>query len=58
MRLYVQNLMADPEYEGKQPINFYGKVIDESNQPITGATVIFVWTDLSTNVSGDLATPC
>ena len=46
---YVQNVRADPQYDWKQPINFYGKVLDESNQPIENASVDFTWTDLSPN---------
>src|SRR5437867_4251098 len=47
VQLYVQNKMADSQYDWKQPINFYGKVVDESNQPVGGATVNFGWNDLS-----------
>lgn len=46
---YVQKSGADPEYDWKQPINFYGKVLDENNQPVEGASVDFKWTDLSPN---------
>jgi hypothetical protein len=44
---YVQNVQADPQYDWKQPINFYGSVLDENNQPVSGATASFEWTDLS-----------
>ena len=37
----------DPRFEWKAPINFYGKVVDQDNQPIAGATVKFVWNDIS-----------
>ncbi len=47
VRAYVQNKLTDPEYDWKQPISFYGKVLDESNAPISGATVDFKWNDLS-----------
>ena len=46
---YVQNVLADPQYDWKQPINFYGKVVDENNQPVEGASADFSWTDLSPN---------
>lgn len=46
---YVQNVRADPQYDWKQPINFYGKVVDESNQPVADADAHFSWTDLSVN---------
>ena len=44
---YIQNVHADPQYDWKQPINFYGKVVDETNQPVANADVHFVWNDLS-----------
>jgi len=37
----------DPFSEGKMPIEFYGKVVDEKSQPVADATVKFTWTDLS-----------
>jgi hypothetical protein len=56
VRLYVENSLADPEYEGKQPINFYGRVVDENEQPVEGATVDFKWTDLSPNGTSEYHT--
>ncbi len=47
VRDYVANKMADPEYDWKQPINFYGKAVDENQQAVEGASVDFKWTDLS-----------
>ena len=44
---YVRKSLADPTYDWKQPINFYGKVVDESNQPVAAANVHFSWNDLS-----------
>ena len=29
------------------PISFYGKVVDEDGQPVSGATASFIWTDMS-----------
>ncbi|MDB6017356.1 MAG: hypothetical protein JWR19_1845 [Pedosphaera sp.] len=46
---YVLNRMADSQYDWKQPINFYGKVVDERDQPIANASAHFKWTDLSEN---------
>lgn len=46
---YVENVKADPQYDWKQPINFYGKVVDENNEAVEGASVDFKWTDLSPN---------
>lgn len=37
----------DPYWQYKLPISFYGKVIDEVGQPISGANIAFSWTDLS-----------
>jgi len=44
---YLKKIKADPEYDGKQPINFYGRVVDESNVAVANANVHFEWTDLS-----------
>lgn len=44
---FVANTRADPQYEWKQPISFYGKVVDENEQPVSGASVVFKWNDLS-----------
>lgn len=38
---------ADHTFEWKFPINFYGKVVDENDQPVSGASVKFGWNDLS-----------
>ena len=53
---YVQNVLADPQYDWKQPINFYGKVVDENNRPVGSASVDFKWTDLSTNGTSEYHT--
>ena len=37
----------DPTFEWKTPINFYGKVIDQNNEPVAGAAIKFVWNDIS-----------
>jgi len=37
----------DPEYEWKMPINFFGRVVDENEQPVPSAKVELSWTDLS-----------
>ncbi len=44
---YVRNKLADPQYDWKQPISFYGRVVDEGNQPVASAIAHFSWTDLS-----------
>src|SRR5262249_33218819 len=44
---YTRNSMADPQYDWKQPINFYGKVVDENDVPVPDVSVNFTWNDLS-----------
>jgi hypothetical protein len=44
---YIQNIRADPAYDWKQPIVFYGKVVDESNEPVPQANVDYTWSCLS-----------
>jgi hypothetical protein len=41
----------DPAFEWKAPINFYGKVVDQNDEPLAGATVKFVWNDISSTGS-------
>ncbi|PYI91948.1 MAG: hypothetical protein DME97_12205 [Verrucomicrobia bacterium] len=43
----------DSKWEWKIPIKFYGKVVDETGQPIPGADVHFQWTDLSAKGTTD-----
>jgi len=45
-KIYLQRLKKDPDYDWKRPLNFYGKVIDENNQPVAGATAHFEWNTL------------
>jgi len=40
---------TDPSFEWKMPINFYGRVIDQDDQPIEGAQIKFSWTDTTGN---------
>jgi len=46
----------DPYWDFKLPISFYGKVMDDQGQPIAGASVEFVWTDLSSEGTGKKTT--
>jgi hypothetical protein len=39
----------DPQYEWKTPIEFYGKVLDQNEQPVPGVEVSMNWTDMSPN---------
>jgi len=38
----------DPHWFWKQPINFWGIVLDEVDHPVDGASVTFTWNDMST----------
>jgi hypothetical protein len=44
---YMQNVKADPMYDWKQQINFYGKVVAESNQPVADASVDYTWSTIA-----------
>jgi hypothetical protein len=48
-RRYYENVKADPQYDWKQPIDFYGRVVDESNQPVAGASVDYTWSTIAKN---------
>jgi hypothetical protein len=50
----VQSLVADPKSDWKTPIEFYGKVVDERDDPVPGAIVSLLWTDLSPNGSSQV----
>jgi hypothetical protein len=39
--------MADLQTDWKMPIDFFGRVVDESNRPVANATAHFSWSDLS-----------
>lgn len=53
---YVQKSMADPQYDWKQPINFWGRVVDESNEPVANSSVHFAWNDISEKGTSDADT--
>ncbi len=38
---YIENIRRDPAYQWKLPIRFYGKVLDQYNNPVADATVHF-----------------
>jgi hypothetical protein len=42
-----EQIERDPKFEWRMPISFYGKVVDQNNQPIQGVEIVFQWTDLS-----------
>src|SRR4030095_784290 len=47
---------VDPSFEWKVPINFYGRVVDQDNLPVPGATVRFVWNDTSAHGTSEWST--
>jgi hypothetical protein len=53
---YLAEVARDPLIEWKFPINFWGKVIDERDQPVEGAKIRFVWNDLSKNGTAEKKT--
>ena len=44
---YFSKSQSDPNWDWKQPINFWGVVLDEQDNPIDGALVHLSWNDLS-----------
>ncbi len=42
-----EQMERDRFFEWKMPISFYGKVVDQNDQPLEGVKVIFQWTDMS-----------
>jgi len=49
-------LKADPVFEAKTPIEFYGKVVDQNGEPVSGAQVDMNWTVVGGNNSKQLKT--
>ena len=42
-KIYVERFNRDHSYDWKVELNFYGKVVDENNQPVAGATARLQW---------------
>lgn len=53
---FFQLTRRDPRYEWKRPIEFFGKVVDEQNKPVDGASIRFVWSDLSSKGTSEAHT--
>lgn len=51
---YLEKAKADRYFDWRQPINFWGVVIDDINHPIEDAEVSLTWTDLSENGTSKL----
>lgn len=45
--------VEDPSYQWRTPIEFYGKVVDQNNQPVAGAEVEIEWVGTSELYGGD-----
>ena len=43
----------DPSFEWRTPIEFFGKVVDELNRPVSGAEIKFEWVGTSDKYGGD-----
>jgi len=50
---YVRRIKADPQYDWKQPVNFYGRVVDENNVAVADANIHFKLNDLSQKGTSD-----
>jgi hypothetical protein len=44
---WKEETKRDPTFEWKQPIDFFGKVVEEKGQPVQGALIKMIGTDLS-----------
>lgn len=54
LKEYIKKLRQDPSYEWKLPIDFFGKVVDDSNEPIASADIHFEWNTVKgENISGE-----
>lgn len=53
---FYEATARDPWTEWKRPIDFWGKVVDQHNVPVSGASVEFSWTDASTEGSSKAQT--
>jgi len=43
LKIYLDRSRKDEKYDWKVALNFYGKVVDENNQPVVGANVHYSW---------------
>jgi hypothetical protein len=51
--IYWKKREQDREFEWRTPIEFYGKVLDQNEQPIPGVEVNMNWTDMSPKGTSD-----
>jgi hypothetical protein len=45
-RIYAQRSRDDVDYDWKQPISLYGKVVDQDSRPVSGVSVHLNWNTL------------
>ncbi|MEO7100050.1 MAG: carboxypeptidase-like regulatory domain-containing protein [Luteolibacter sp.] len=50
---YEARRKTDPEWEWKTPIEFFGKVVDEQNNPVANADIEIEWNGTSEKYGGD-----
>lgn len=50
---YEAKRKLDPSSEWRTPIEFFGKVVDEKEQPVAGALIEFAWTGTPEKYGGD-----
>lgn len=50
---YEVKRKANPSWEWETPIEFFGKVIDERNQPVAGASIEVAWSGTVEKYGGD-----
>jgi hypothetical protein len=53
MRDFYAQTRIDHQLEWKMPINFYGRVVDENEQPVGSASIHFTWNDISVKGTSD-----
>lgn len=47
VKIYMEHKNLDSVWDWRQPINFYGKVVDESSNALSEVSVGYTWSDLS-----------
>lgn len=50
---YEVKRKSNPSWEWETPIEFYGKVVDERNQPVAGASIDVAWSGTVEEYGGD-----
>ena len=51
---YLHRREKDKSFDWRIPISFYGRVVDEVSRPIGDATILFQWSDLSSNGASEM----